>query len=200
MTTAAATDPRKAGRRTLLLVAALFLVPLAVAFALYYGSDWRPGHRTNHGELISPARPLPALTLDDASGAPLPPRLFHGKWSLVYLGSGDCPQSCRSALYTLRQTRLELNDGMSRVQRVFLVTSDCCDRAFLDSEHPGLITVRAMDDSATPLLRLFPRDPLVPEIFIVDPLGNLMMRFDLRENQKGLLQDLKKLLTLSQIG
>ncbi len=188
------------GRGTLIGVAALFLVPLGVAFALYYGSDWRPGKRTNHGELIVPPRPLPAVALRDADGAALPPRLFHGKWSLVYLGSGRCPDSCRQALYTMRQTRLELNQEMGRVQRVFLATGECCERAFLATEYPGLITVDAAEESAAALLREFPRAAPVSELYIVDPLGNLMLRFDLGKDQKGLLQDLKKLLTLSQIG
>jgi len=188
------------GRGTLLGVAALFLVPLGVAFALYYGSDWRPGQRTNHGALIVPPRPLPAVALRDADGGTLPPRLFHGKWSLVYLGDGRCPESCRQALYTMRQTRLELNQEMGRVQRVFLATGDCCERAFLATEHPGLITVDAAEESAAVLLREFPRAATVSELYLVDPLGNLMLRFDLAKDQKGLLQDLKKLLTLSQIG
>jgi cytochrome oxidase Cu insertion factor (SCO1/SenC/PrrC family) len=188
------------GRRTLLGLAALFLVPLGVAFALYYGSDWRPGRRTNHGELIVPARPLPAVSLRGADGAVLPPRLFHGKWSLVYLGSGRCPQACRQALYTMRQTRLELNQEMGRVQRVFLATGECCERALLATEYPGLITVDAADESAASVLREFPPAGPAPELFVVDPLGNLMLRFDLGLDQKGLLQDLKKLLTLSQIG
>jgi cytochrome oxidase Cu insertion factor (SCO1/SenC/PrrC family) len=193
-------DPRIRGRRTLLGIAALFFVPVAIAFALYYGSAWRPGHRTNHGELIAPARPLPEVALPRADGAAADARLFHGKWTLVYLGDGTCDPNCREALYTLRQTRLALANEMGRVQRVFLATSGCCDAQFLSREHPGLVTLDASGEAAAPLLARFPADGRDRGIFVVDPLGNLMLRFDLRQNPKGLLQDLKKLLALSQIG
>jgi cytochrome oxidase Cu insertion factor (SCO1/SenC/PrrC family) len=193
-------DPRIRGRRTLLGIAALFFVPLALAFALYYGSAWRPGHRTNHGELIAPARPLPDVALRTADGTPADARLFHGRWTLVYLGDGACDSECRAALYTLRQSRLALANEMGRVQRVFLATSDCCDTRFLSLEHPGLVALDASGEAAAPLLARFPADGRERQVFLVDPLGNLMLRFDLRQNPKGLLQDLKKLLALSQIG
>ena len=180
------------GRRMLLLVAALFLVPLAVAFALYYGTDWRPGRRTNHGDLIVPARPLPAIA-PAAAGGPAP---FHGKWSLVYVGDGACDAACAAVLVTMRQTRLALANEMGRVQRVFITTGGEIDRERLGRDHPGLLVL----EPAEPLLAAFPRERAPTDLYIVDPLGNLMMRFDSRANPKGLLQDLKKLLTLSQIG
>jgi hypothetical protein len=62
------------GRRTLLLLLALFIAPLVAAFALYYGIGWRPASQSIHGELISPARPMPA-------GA----QNLRGDWSLLYL-------------------------------------------------------------------------------------------------------------------
>jgi hypothetical protein len=89
---------------------------------------------------------------------------------------------------------------MTRVDRVFLATSNCCARDFLAHEHPGLQLVDATGASASALLRVFPADERARMLFIVDPLGNLMMRYDVRQNPKGLLQDLKKLLSLSHIG
>ena len=174
--------------RLLGLLGGLFLLPLALAFWVYYGTDWRPVKTVNHGELIHPARPLPAYT-------GLPADLFRHKWSLVYIGDGQCDESCRSALVVMRQTRLSLNNEMDRVARVFLVTGNCCAREFLDREHPVLKVLTAPAD-----LSQFPADNRAQSLFIVDPLGNLMMRYDIRQNPKGLLQDLKKLLTLSHIG
>src|SRR5882757_23518 len=184
--------------RLLALLAALFLLPLAVAFWVYYGTDWRPVRTVNHGELISPVRPMPATHLqpavetDAAAG-----ELFHHKWSLVYIGDGQCDDACRNALLVMRQTRLSLNNEMARVERVFLVTSNCCARAFLAHEHPGLHVFLAEGNS---VLNVFPVEARAQSLFIVDPLGNLMMRYDVRQDPKGLLQDLKKLLSLSHIG
>jgi hypothetical protein len=177
------------GRRTLLGVAALFFVPLALAFGLYYGTGWRPGRSTNHGELIVPARPLPG-----------DPKIWHGHWTLVYAGSGVCAAACERALYTMRQTRLALGRDMTRVERVRLATEECCDTDRLQNEGAGLVTLDARATAGSALLRSFPADDLATAIFVVDPLGNLMMRFDSRENPKGLLQDLTQLLRLSQIG
>jgi hypothetical protein len=87
-----------------------------------------------------------------------------------------------------------------RVDRVFLATSQCCDREFLAHEHPGLLVLDATGSAAGSLLGVFPDNEREQSLFIVDPLGNLMMRYDVRQNPKGLLQDLKKLLSLSHIG
>jgi hypothetical protein len=86
------------------------------------------------------------------------------------------------------------------VQRAFVVTGNCCDRDFLTREHPGLLTVSPSGPAAAEWLAQFPQKPGTPYVYIVDPLGNLMMRFDVRENPKGLLSDLEKLLKLSHIG
>jgi hypothetical protein len=192
---------RSRNLRMLALLAGLFLLPLAVAFWMYYASDWRPARRVNHGDLISPARPLPATHLQPAldPGA-ASPELFHGKWTLLYIGDGQCADDCRKALYVMRQTRLSLNTDMKRVERVFLVTSNCCAREFLVNEHPGLQVLNASEPSTEALLSVFPGEQREVSLYIVDPLGNLMMRYDVRQNPKGLLADLKKLLSLSHIG
>lgn len=174
--------------RTLGALAALFLLPLAVAFFAYYGTSWRPAARVNHGVLITPVLALPALSE------------FRGHWSLVYVGDGVCDADCRRTLYVMRQTRLGLNNEMTRVERVFLVTGNCCARQFLAREHPGLKVLEASGAPGAALLQEFPAEGRAYSLYIVDPLGNLMMSYDARQNPHGLLEDLKKLLRLSNIG
>jgi len=185
----------------------LFLLPLLLAFFMYYATDWRPVKRLNHGTLISPARPLPAVhlpqvNLSDSGSGPVAadPQQFRSRWSIVYIGAGNCDEPCRQALYVMRQTRLSLNNDMSRLERVFLTTGSCCAREFLAHEHPGLVVLDTRNDQGTRLLREFPADGRPYSVFIVDPLGNLMMSYDARQNPKGLLEDLQKLLRLSHIG
>jgi hypothetical protein len=185
--------------RMLAVLAALFLIPVLLSFWMYYGTSWRPASHVNHGELITPARTLPKIKLPIIAGTPGSGSLFHRNWSLVYIGDGQCDASCRQALYVMRQTRLALNKDMTRVDRVFLVTGNCCDRRFLSQEHTGIVVVDAAGPAAQTVLREFP-DGRENSLFIVDPLGNLMMRFDTHQNAKGLLQDLQKLLRLSNIG
>jgi hypothetical protein len=199
-------DSVRRGRRQLLLLAALFFVPLAIAFWMYYGpSGWRPSGDASKGDLIDPARPLAAMALTTADGTQTQPDFLRGKWSLVYVGDGLCDDRCRKALYLTRQSRIALNKDMDRVQRVFLVTGRCCDRGFLAEEHPDLVVARVDDDAAAALLEPFPTYGGVPladagRIFIVDPLGNLLMSYAATAPDKALLTDMKKLLRLSHIG
>jgi hypothetical protein len=181
-------DPQRSRTQIWILVA-LFFAPLALAFLLYYGGGgWRPPGSTNKGELISPPRPLPGV-----SG-------WHGKWTLVYVGDGRCDERCRAALLLTRQTRLALNADMTRVHRVFFATGNCCDLTYLQAEHPDLVIMRAGDAVAPELLAAFP-EVGSGSIYIVDPLGNLMMRHAPSAGlSKDLLEDLRKLLRLSHIG
>jgi hypothetical protein len=196
------TDPglRARNLRTLALLAGLFIVPLALAFFTYYGTSWRPMKSAIHGQLISPARPLPPGTLPQVLPAQAVGTALTGKWSLVYLGDGACPEACRQALYVMRQTRLALNNDMTRVARLFLATGNCCARALLEREHAGLVVLDAGGPQAEALLAQFPAAEREHTLFVVDPLGNLMMSYDARDNPRGLLEDLKKLLRLSHIG
>ena len=192
-------DSRRAGRRQLLIVAAVFLLPLLAAFSLYYGKLWRPAGSSSKGALIDPARPLEIAGLRHADGTPADASAFQDKWTLLYIGDGACDADCRTALVFARQTRLSLNNEMTRVQRIFLATDHCCDTAYFNAEHPGLIALDASSPEARKLLAQFPAER-AQSLFIVDPLGNLMMRHDASQTTKGLLEDLKKLLKLSHIG
>lgn len=196
MTTAPAAPPRS--RRQFWLLVLVFFAPLLTAFWLYYGSPWRPSGHTNHGELIEPARPLPERALPGEAARARRP--FDDRWSLVYVGDGRCDADCRQALLVMRQTHAALGRLQPRVQQVLLATADCCDQGFLDREHPGLRLIDASGPADAALLAAFPRERLQRGIFIVDPLGNLMMRYDTGLDPRGLLQDLKKLLQLSHIG
>jgi hypothetical protein len=194
------------GRRQFLALAALFFVPLAIAFWLYYGpTDWRPAGGTNKGDLVDPARPLPAVSLPRADGTQTGPGFLRDKWTMIYIGDGSCDARCRKALYLTRQSRIALNKDMDRLQRVFLVTRSCCDRAFLAQEHPDLVVALLEGPDAARLLESIPAYPDGPvgsagRIYLVDPLGNLLMSYSALAPDKALLTDLKKLLRLSHIG
>ena len=187
-------------------LALFFFAPLAVSFYLYYAGDWRPGQRVNRGDLIDPPRPLPAVSLPlaHASGGPPRPAFLKKKWTLLYWGPGGCAERCRTNLYNTRQVRTALNRDMDRVQRVFVAQGACCDFEYLDREQPDLITVRATPETR-PLLALLPAyDGIAPgtadRIYVIDPLGNLMMSYAPDAKPKGMLEDLKRLLGLSHVG
>ena len=187
--------------RTVGMLAALFLLPLALAFYAYYDTGWRPAGHVNHGTLITPARPLPALSLPRLTGGanPAGAGTFRGKWTLVYVGGGGCDSDCSHALFVMRQTRLGLNNDMTRVERVLLATGACC-AGVSAARDAGLAAFDATGPAAAPLLAQFPAADRAHSIFVVDPLGNLMMSYDDRTDPHGLLEDLRKLLRLSHIG
>ncbi len=206
MTTSTQGDARQRGRRQLLLLAALFFVPLAVAFYLYYGAGTlRPSGSVAKGDLLEPARPLPEVSLPTLGGGMTGKDFLRGKWSMVYIGDGRCDERCRDALYLMRQSRIALNKDMDRVRRVFLVAGDCCDEAFLRSEHPDLEVALLEGAEAMDLLAVFPIYDVMNvaeagRIYLVDPLGNLVLSYSAEAPDKALLTDLKKLLRLSHIG
>jgi hypothetical protein len=208
MTERSAHDRRQ--RRLLIGLALLFFAPLGLAFYLYYGhGTWHPGGRVNTGELIQPARPLPALALPLLTSGNTQPNFLRGKWTFLYVTHGPCTPACRTRLYDTRQVRLALDRDMNRVQRVFIADAGCCDAQFLHDQHPDLIAIRA-DAADAPLLTLLPGlDPaaapggttvLAPRVYLIDPLGNLMMSYAADAKSKGMLEDMKRLLRLSSIG
>jgi hypothetical protein len=198
----AAHDRRQ--RRLLIGLALLFFAPLGLSFYLYYSpAGWRPGNRVNHGDLIDPPRPQPGLVLPAArDGKPGP--TLTGKWTLLYVGEGACTALCRSELYETRQVRTALNRDMDRVQRVFVALGECCDWQLLDAQHPDLLTVRTSGDAAALLAWLPSFNGVAPaaagRVYLIDPLGNLMMSYAPDAPPKGMLTDLKRLLGLSHVG
>jgi len=209
MTLRSAHDRRQ--RRLLIGLALIFFGPLGVSFYLYYGhGSWHPGGRVNAGDLIVPPRPLPSLALPLQSSGETDSDFLRRKWTLLYVQQGPCAEHCRTSLYETRQVRLALDRDMDRVQRVFIADGDCCDSQFLHEQHPDLIAVR-MNPAAAPLLALLPhRDPgnasagsdpaNAERIYLIDPLGNLMMSYAPDAKPKGVLEDMKRLLRLSHIG
>jgi hypothetical protein len=168
------------------------------AIVLYYygGDSWRPQGSVAHGVLIENPPSLgrePVLLPDGTSTA------FIGKWSLLYTGSGNCDRNCQQALYQLRQVRLALGKDMSRVQRFFIATSGTPDAGLISSVHPDLIVI---DSSTAASVRVLVALGTYSEadVFVVDPLGNIMMRFPVGTTMKDMHKDLTLLLKASTIG
>jgi hypothetical protein len=111
---------------------------------------------------------------------------------------GLCDELCRQRLYDTRQVRTALDRDMDRVQRVLIADAGCCDMQELLKMHPDL-TIVPLGIAVEPLLKLLPAAN-TQRIYLVDPLGNAMMYYEADAKAKGILEDLKRLLRLSQIG
>ncbi len=181
-------------RVQMLLIASVFFGPLAVATWMYYSGAFMPDGRTNHGALLEPIVSV-VETFPDSEIV----EQGDGYWVLVYSNEGQCTESCKDALYTIRQSRKMLGKDMKRLIRVFLHGESSPDTVFLAAEHTGLITLR--DSGLSALLNdKKPAMLAAGGYFLMDPLGNLVMYFGPEVNPGEMIDDIKRLLKLSRIG
>jgi cytochrome oxidase Cu insertion factor (SCO1/SenC/PrrC family) len=179
---------------SLWLIVALTAAPVAASYLLYY--FWPPGRTVNYGELIEP-RPLPDPKLALAGGAPFQLSQLRGKWLLVSVDSGRCDAHCDRKLIYMRQLRLTQGKNTERVERVWLVSDDATPRNEAVSQYQGTWVVRA--DAG--LLQRFPAQGTASDhIYLIDPLGNLMMRFPRDPDPRFMIKDLARLLKASRVG
>jgi hypothetical protein len=199
-----ADDRQRVARRHLMAIAALFLLAPVAALLLYFAfPQWIPRHTTNHGELLSPARPVPRLTLSDPHGAATPAPPFADHWNLILLGSGPCDAGCLHDLMLMRNLR-EVLRGDRRRLMVWYITTDAADAARIQGGFASgpLHSVQLRVDHGAPGQQL--RDVFAPAapgtIYLVDPLGNWVLRYPPGSPMPWVYEDLKHLLRYSQIG
>ena len=165
---------------------AIAIVPLVGAFWLYESSrSAKPWGTTNRGELLDPIVSVSELHLiaDDGSTS----MLNSGLWWLVTVSRDGCGAECQAAVHQLRQLHILLGRDASRVKRSLIELDGTRVDSSL-SQYPELTRF----NGESPALR--------PGVYIVDPLGNLVLRYDYGDAGKSVLQDLKQLLKVSHIG
>ncbi len=191
-------------RRSRLIMALLFLffaLPVLASYYTYYVI--KPQGRTNYGELIDPQRNVNSLAVQSNQGTPselgkIAP--LQKKWMLLTIGSSKCDEACSKRMFFVRQVRKTTGKDMDRVERVWLVTDESAPDVKLLAEHEGLQLLRA---KAKDLESLFPAaagNTTSDHVYLVDPLGNLMMRFPKEMDASKMKKDLIKLLKASRIG
>ncbi len=186
--------------RALYLLLAVCVAPVIASYTAYYLLP--PSGRTNYGELIEPQRPLPALALRRLDGTAVPAASLRGSWLMVQADGGECGPSCEKKLWQMRQVRLTAGKDADRVQRVWLITDDTPLSTSVIREFDGTLFLRASADEAASFLPL-PAEPaakLADHIWLIDPLGNLMMRWPKEADPNRMKKDLTKLLKASGIG
>ena len=200
------TPPSARGRRTLILVALLFLMPVVAATALYV-SGWRPeGKSLQHGELVQPARPVGDAELKGADGAPYRLNALRGKWAFVYFSPLPCTEACRNSLYKMQQVRLAQGRDAPRVERVMIV-ADAGASALreLAQQYPGMVAVSGTRAILQALAREFVSSQGTAldapgRVYLIDPIGNLVLSYAPDADPSGMRKDLARLLRLSQVG
>jgi len=176
------------------------MAPVIASYTAYY---WLPpSGRTNYGALIEPQRPLPALALRRLDGTAVPATSLRGSWLMVHVDAGACEAACQKKLWQMRQVRLTTGKDADRVQRVWLIVDDAPLATAVIREFDGTLFLRARSDEVAAFLPL-PAEPaakLADHIWLIDPLGNLMLRWPRDADPNRMKKDLIKLLKASGIG
>lgn len=171
------------GRLQLLLLAAVCAFPLLGSW-IAYQFGWGLGGSGNYGELLSPrAAASPALSS------------VRGKWVLVAFDSGACDAYCERKLYIIRQIRKAQGKEQDRLERVWFVTDAVKPRGEL---QPLVDGARVMPEPAGAASE-FP-GVRSDHLYLVDPLGNVMMRFPRDPDPGKMIKDLQRLLKYAQFG
>tara|TARA_R100000501_G_scaffold18518_1_gene39953 strand:+ start:3282 stop:3947 length:666 start_codon:yes stop_codon:yes gene_type:complete len=213
-------SPNPQKRRSIQPVIWIFLLcvaPIVAALLAYYvpGLGLRPDEATNYGKLIEPQRPTPPadeLQLTTLDGEPFDLQSLQGQWVLLTADQGACPAACVEKLFILRNSHASQGKNVDRVVRVWLITDDAPVPSEVMQAYGSTVMLRAQPEQLARFLTTNTVDnaatgdqALAQPMWIIDPLGNLMLEFppdDAPPEVRGpeVRQDLSKLLYNSRIG
>ncbi len=184
------------GRVKLLLLFLVCAAPVIASYVAFY--FFRPDGRVNYGTLIEPAKPLPEITLSLLDGRPFRLAEFRGKWVLVTFDGGACGPACVDKLFKMQQLRTMQGKERERLERAWVITDGAPLSTMLIREYDDMKMLRA---GSAPVAREFPADGLRSDhIYLIDPLGNLIMRYPKNADPMKMTKDLGRLLKYSRIG
>lgn len=190
---------RSKGRWKLLAVLAVCAAPMIASYLTYYVI--KPEGRTNYGALIDPRNyPIPAMASTQLDGKPGTLDDYKGKWIMLKVGPSDCAQACQDQLFAMRQLRTMQGKEASRIERVWLITDNEPLETVLLRVNDGTRMLRAPLDTVQKWLPVEQGGKASDHIYLIDPLGNLMMRFPKDADPSKVKKDLGKVLKASAIG
>jgi cytochrome oxidase Cu insertion factor (SCO1/SenC/PrrC family) len=188
------------GRWTLLLIALVCGAPIAISYFMYYVVK-PAGGRTNYGTLVEPQRPIPeGLMVTGADGRAVPLASLRGHWLMISVDGGACGEPCVTKLYFMRQVRATQGEERERVVTVWLRTDDVPVADVLKTAYPDTRMLRADPAAVAQWLPATDTTKDTDHIYLVDPNGNLMMRFPAHPDPSKIKSDITKLLKWSRIG
>jgi cytochrome oxidase Cu insertion factor (SCO1/SenC/PrrC family) len=185
----------RSGRWKMLLVMVICAAPVVASYFTYYVI--RPQGRTNHGTLIQPTRAMPALAdlpLQTLDGQPVDPASLKQQWLFIAVGGGACDAVCEQQLYLQRQIRESLGKEKERVDRVWLINDAQAMRPDLKKAMEGATVLRVPPGALARWLAPEEGHALAEHWYLVDPMGQWMMRFPVKAEPRLVLKDLNKLM------
>ncbi len=197
--TTAPTMPKTTPRRprVFYVLAAVCLAPIVASYLAYYVLP--PTARTNYGDLIEPQRAVSTVAASTLDKQPVTFSSLQGSWLMVQVAPARCDEACRQHLWTMRQVRATTGKERDRVTRVWLVTDQENPDAALLRDFEGTLLWRI---SAADLQALFGAEANVAaeHLWLIDPLGNLMLRWPREADPSRMKKDLGRVLRASGIG
>ena len=187
------------GRLKMLLVLLACAAPVVASYFTYYVI--RPEGRSNYGTLVQPTRTLPAdLPLRTLQGERVDPKTLRNQWLLVAVGGGTCDEACTQRLYMQRQLRQMMGKERERLDKVWLITDEAPIPAPIQAALGGpepVTALRVPADALAAWLQPAPGQALEAHLYLVDPMGEWMMRFPPQPEPARIKRDLDRLLRAS---
>lgn len=182
-------------------------LPMAAAWVFYLNPDLLPEKRGNFGKLIEPPYPLRHIRLLTAAGKDFRIEEVRGRWSLLWLTSQPCDSECGSYLHRMRNLRIALRENSAGLRSFAIPLTGSGTDTWIkkETEFPDTILLTGSENELRDLAAQFATAAGLSAsrtdgFYLVDPLGNLMMRYDTNADFKGILKDLERLLKYSRVG
>ena len=185
---------------TLWLLLLTFAVPILGAYIyFFFVDDYSLG---NHGDLIQPVVQIEDLSLTDSNGRPMSKEELVRHWKMLYIAGKNCDSDCQQSIYNMRQINKALGKNASRFKHMIIHTEAMSSEFMQLTENEystALHSYGSIEKLSEKLSKLDAKQSNNP-IYIMDPLGNIMMKFKHGTSPKLILKDLNRLLKISRIG
>lgn len=192
------------GGTQLLLLMLVFGLPVIFAWLLYFNPNFLPGGRSNQGELIQPVRPLPDQLYTTINGDSLSRAQFEGYWTLLFSAGANCDEPCQQRIYDMRQIRKAMAEHHGTIQRMVVIDRSGADQKLRNylQQYQGTTVLVGDHTSLQPLRQQLAVEngSSVDRLYLVDPMGNLMMQYTLEQPSSAVLSDLELLLKVNRWG
>jgi len=196
----------------LVIILLMSLAPLVAALLVYFNPDWRPQGSAAYGELVQPQRPIPSaqdLPLTTLDGKPFDLNSLKGKWIMMAADGAECLEACARKLFIVRNTHASQGKHVERLARVWFITDDAKVPERVLEAYKGTVMVRVNPVVLQQFLLGAAPEPMTPErasqalstpMWVIDPLGNLILQYPPVADPELFRKDIRKLIKSSRIG
>lgn len=194
---------QRRGRFQAAAIMLIVLLPMVIAYSVYYTGIGIPQNTVNKGQLVDPPQQIGDLALHTLSGEPWKLSDQAKRWRWIIPGNATCNSQCQENLYLTRQVHIRLAEKSGRVERLYLLLDEQIDTATLEyiyTEHPHVPVIKASPDALKEMLSQtnLTSDALTAgHYFLMDQEGFIMMAYNPQHQGKALLDDIKRMLKYS---